>query len=352
MKPSILIEGKFNDDDLRAFKSRKLWRVVDIYEKQLTELYESMYPKSERPLSEFMRERRTGELAGAWVYYPWSGVMLHTLSEDDLTYLLTNRNRDLISSKEQKILSNCQISVAGMSVGSSIALGVVYSGIASRIRISDFDTLDTTNLNRVREGIVDVYESKTEITARRIYERNPYAQVECFSRIDEQNVNSFLSSPQSSLFVDEIDDFKMKIKIRLLARELGIPTLMFTSLGDNILIDIERYDINPRIPIFNGLIGGLEETILDGGEIGPEEIKRYSVQLVGEEYVPTKALLSLLEIGRSLSGRPQLYSTVSADGGLAAYIIRRIILSDDVRSGRYFIKFSDIFKINSSEFDN
>jgi hypothetical protein len=40
-----------------------------------------------------------------------------------------------------------------MSVGSGIALSCVYSGFSGTIKLADFDTLETANLNRLRESL-------------------------------------------------------------------------------------------------------------------------------------------------------------------------------------------------------
>jgi hypothetical protein len=54
-------------------------------------------------------------------------------------------------------------------------------------------------------------------------------------------------------------------------------------------------------------------------------------------------------MGTELVGRPQLYSTIAVDGGLAAYTIRQIILGAQLASGRYFVKLSDVYNLNSDE---
>jgi hypothetical protein len=136
------------------------------------------------------------------------------------------------------------------------------------------------------------------------------------------------------------------------AKEHKVPLLMFTSLGDNILVDIERYDISAHQEIFNGAIGGLVDDIIRQREFSVEDIKRYSAQIVGSENLPTRALESLLKIGTKLIGRPQLYSTVAVDGGLAAFLVRSILLGSDVKAGRYFIRFADLLRFNSQEFNN
>jgi hypothetical protein len=62
------------------------------------------------------------------------------------------------------------------------------------------------------------------------------------------------------------------------------------------------------------------------------------MELVDKDLVPLRAVESLQEIGRTLAGRPQLYGTVALDGGIAPYLMRRMFLDDDLKSGRYSVR--------------
>lgn len=339
MKPIIIANNSLTDSELESYKNKHaIHTIVDIYDQQIEELQQIYY--SDIP----------GE---AWVHYPWQHTLLHCIGSDALFALRTNRNKLLINEKEQRILRKAVVGVAGMSVGSGIALGSVYSGISDTIKIADRDLLDTSNLNRLREPLLAVGEPKVALAARHIYELNPFADVHVFDEgLSDESIDAFLDKPKLSVVIDEIDDFRMKIQLRVKAREYGIPLLMFTSLGDSILVDVERYDINPKLELFNGVIPGISEEILSKEDITGDDAKRYAVQLVGASYVPTRALGSLLEIGRSLAGRPQLYSTIAVDGGLAAYVIRCLLLNQPLASGRYSIRFAELFGMRASEFED
>lgn len=348
MKPQILAPGSFSQAGINELKAGRTWKIVDIYDSQLKELAEIRHPASQDKQQEFIDSAPKGDLAGAWVYYPWSGELLHCVGSDELFELRTNRNQNLINKDEQQKLANSSVAVAGMSVGSGVALAAVYSGISNYIKIADFDNLETANLNRLRESLLNIGIAKAELTARHIYELNPFADVRCFDKgINADNIDDFFEN--IAIVVDEIDDFKIKVRLRLKAKERRIPLLMFTSLGDNILIDIERYDLEPELAIFNGAIGDVPEEILTKGEVSAEDAKRYAVRTVGQEYVPTKAMASLPEIGKSLVGRPQLYSTIAVDGGLSAYIIKMILLGEPIKSGRYFVKFAELVGLESPD---
>ncbi len=343
MQPQILLPGMFKLEDIeRLRKNNKIWKTADIYQSQLAELWEISYPDKnnrEVSLADFCEKYGTGDLAGAWVYYPWSGVLVHIVGEHELFLLRTNRNQNLITSSEQKALDNTCVGIFGLSVGNSIAVTLAYLGTAKSIKLTDMDKLETANLNRLKAGLHQVGEPKTSIAAAHIYEVNPYAELHLFEQgIDESNLEKFFSHPKPNVVFDEIDDFPMKIKLRIKAKELRIPVIMLTSLGDNILIDIERYDLHSNTPLFNGLIGDTPEEIL-ATPIGEREKIKYAIDLVGSDNIPTRALESLFEINKTLVGRPQLASTIAVDGGIAAYLVRRLVLGHDVPSGRYKLSF-------------
>jgi len=350
---TILQPGEYTEEDVEQLrKGSEIWREVDIYASQLEELLEIKYPDNQqRQLQKVAFLKTNSKHKGAWVYYPWSGVLLHCIGPQELFELRTNRNQNLITKDEQQKLHSSVIGVAGMSVGAGIATGAVYAGISKTIKIADFDQLETANLNRIREALVNIGQAKVSLAKQHILELDPFSDVQTFSEgLTASNIDDFFSKPKLDVVVDEIDDFKLKVLLRVKSKENKIPLLMFTSLGDNILVDVERYDQNADQLLFNGAIGDVAEEILSNDAISDADIKRYAVQIVGVNYVPTRALESLLHIGTSLVGRPQLYSTVAVDGGLAAYIIRQMLLGADLKSGRYFIKFAEFFDIASREF--
>lgn len=333
IKPVILDQNGLDEFEQNNPGSER----IDIYDRQLAELSK-------------IQGNEVNDIPDKHIYYPWRKIILRCIDEPHLFILRTNRNKNLIKPEEQKMLADSVIGVAGMSVGAGIAIGAVYSGISNRIKIADYDLVDTSNLNRLRESLLTVGSPKVSLAAQHIYEINPFAEVEVFSDgINEQNINHFLDDPKLSVVVDEIDDFKMKVRLRIEARKSKVPLIMFTSLGDNILVDVERYDIEESLPIFHDLLQGVSEEILQSPTLSQADIKRYSVQLVGQEYIPTRALQSVAEMGKTLVGRPQLYGTIAADGGLATFVIRKLILEGSPNSGRYFVKFNDLFKIENDD---
>jgi hypothetical protein len=286
------------------------------------------------------------------MYFPWSGVLLHTVNGEEYQKLRTNRNQLLITSVEQAKLANASVGVTGLSVGNGIAVSLAYMGIGV-FRLAEFDTLETANLNRLRSGIPHLGDPKLDVTLEQLYEINPYAEVQTWpAGLKGDDLSGFLDGGRRlDVVFDEIDDFGMKVRLRMAARDAKVPVIMLTSLGDNILVDVERYDTEPDLPLFHGLLGDLPEEILRN-PIGEKEKIKYAMQLVGAQYIPTRALESLLQINRTIVGRPQLYSTIAVDGGLAAYLVRRIILGQSLPSARSYLSFDKLLDLPAPAADN
>lgn len=347
--PTILTEGKYSNSKLSALKKKKIWKIKDIYEPQLRELFQILNPQligssdSENKLKEFLSERLSPkpDLRGNYVFYPWSGLLLHTVLEDELTTLRTNRTRNLITAKEQRKLGLFTAGVAGLSFGNGIALALSYSGISNTIKIADKDIFETSNLNRVRVGITSINDPKTTVTAQEIYEINPYANIKVFSDgLSENNINTFINgNTRLNVIFDVVDDFSMKVRIRLEARKARVPVVMLTSLEDSILVDVERFDLSPSTEIFHGLLGKAVDEMLSKKLTEQDKVK-YAMKIVGAKNVSFRNLLSLSEIGKTLVSRPHLYGTVSIVCGLASYIAKRIALNEDMPSIRTHIQFN------------
>ncbi len=359
-KPIILHENEYTEEDLEKLKQGKVWKFKDIFESQLTELFEidnahligkdEYQGKLENFLKEYMQAN--AELKGDYVYYPWSGLLVHLIGQKDLHTLRTNRTNNLITREEQEVLSKFTCGVAGLSFGNGIALSLVYSGASSIIKIADTDIFETTNLNRVRVGLSSVNEPKTVVTVREIYEINPYAIVDVFDQgLTEENLDDFINGTNKlNAVFDVVDDFSMKVRIRLAAKKAQIPVIMLTSLEDSILVDVERFDLDPDADIFHGLLGSVTDDLLNK-RMTEEDKARYAMAIVGPETVSYRNLLSLSNIGKSLVSRPHLYGTVSIVCGLAAYIVKRIALGEEMPSMRRHLKFNEIMDIAPNKED-
>jgi molybdopterin/thiamine biosynthesis adenylyltransferase len=343
VKPEILVEGSYTKATIKKFKkNKKIFNTINIFEDQLAELFEIKNPKLlkdpdfKNKQEQFIEKRLHSNKLGNWIYFPSDGVLLHTVTEQEYFELRTNRNKNLITKSEQKKLYNSCVGILGLSVGSNLATTLAYHGVAKNMKLAEFDTLETTNLNRVRANITDIGKPKIQIALEQIYKINPYANVvEYGDGITKQNLSHFLNkSPNPEIIFEIIDDFTMKIRLRLEARKLGIPVVMMANLGDKILIDIERYDLNKKTALFNGVLGDFPEKVLKNPN---EDPNKYAVQIIGLENIPKRAIHSVKQIGKNLVGRPQLSTTVTISGATGAYIARKIILGDKKLSGRMML---------------
>src|SRR5262249_34892789 len=130
---------------------------------------------------------------GRWVYYPWSGRLVHVLPPDEFRELRLDRNRHKITAAEQARLDHCSVGIVGLSVGNAIANTIALEGVCGYLKLADFDQLALSNMNRLRAGVHELGLSKTVIAARQIYETNPYARVALFHEgLTAENLETFL----------------------------------------------------------------------------------------------------------------------------------------------------------------
>ncbi len=261
-------------DDRRVLeellRSRPGIRVSDTLLTQLRDLIRSRHPSrkiAHADLDSLAKEHlgsTPAEEYGLWFYYPWSMHLVHLLGESEFVELRTNRNRYKITPEEQAELARKRIGVVGLSVGQSVALTLALERSFGELRLADFDTLDLSNLNRIRAGVHNLNLPKVYITAREIAEIDPYLSVICFADgVSEANCDAFLveNSPLDVL-VEECDSVDIKILLRQRARVYRIPVVMDTS--DRGMIDVERFDQEPERAIFHGLVGDIGPSSLRG----------------------------------------------------------------------------------------
>ncbi len=309
-----------------------------IYESQLEELAEVRFPAASPSELPDIIKKLSLQNPATRVVYSWKSTVLETLPEDTFMELKTNRNQLLIKAEEQHQLYASAASIAGMSVGSSILYGLVGTGFSKNLTIADDDVFSTSNLNRVPATVFDVGQSKAETATKRSLEMNPFLDIQQLGRIDDSNLGLFVKKGETSIVFEEIDDFRMKVRIREAAKEARVPLVMLTNLGDSVMIDIERYDLDHSTELFNGNVPqDLIDKIKATDKVDLELMRELSVRLVDRQMIPERAMESLAQMSKTLVGRPQLYSTVALDGGIAPFLMKHILLESDTRieSGRY-----------------
>lgn len=323
---------------------------VDVFPGQLKELFLIENPqfvaeqKSALSSKEFAGFAKKKERNFVRIYFPWSNKLVKTVESSDYFKLRTNRNKNIVTAEEQRKLADFTVGIVGLSVGGNIATTLAFSGISQNMKLADFDTLDTTNLNRVRARLSDVGRPKIEIISEQLYDINPFIKIHPFNRgLNKKNLANFVNgSPKPRLIFEIIDDFEIKILLRKEAKKQKVPVVMLTSLGDSVLIDIERYDIDSKTKLFNGKVSDVILNKILAGSIGEKEKHEYAMEIVGIDNIPLKVKNSITEIGESLVGRSQIMSTVTIASGLASFIARKIALSEKLPSGRTLVKFDNL----------
>ncbi|MDP2187886.1 MAG: ThiF family adenylyltransferase [Sphingobacteriaceae bacterium] len=277
---------------------------------------------------------------GVWVLYPWCKRLVHVLDEQEFVELRTSRNKYKITEAAQQLLSEKRVGIVGLSVGSAIALTMAMERSFGSLVLADFDTLDLSNLNRLRARISDIGLNKAVIVAREIAEMDPFLKVEVLVEgVTDENIEAFITDQGGlDLLIDECDSLEYKLKLRLAAKKHHLPVLMETS--DRGMLDIERFDLITDLPLFHGRIAGFD--ISNPGDMPPEKRMQLLMAIVGFDEVSESLRRSYLEIGKSLNTWPQLASAVMMGGGTTAEIARRILLGERVSSGRFYVDMNAI----------
>jgi molybdopterin/thiamine biosynthesis adenylyltransferase len=319
-RPLVLdVGGRAHREVLRVLREDSSLQVIDRLAEQREQLSQIIPPPTSAVTEEGSR----------WVFYPWRRAVVHLLGPRSFTTLRLDRNRNKLTPAEQARQRSLRIGVVGLSAGHSIAHVIAMEGLAGEIRLADFDTLELSNLNRIPASVLDLGVNKAVVAARRIAEIDPYLRVVVEPEgIRAENLGAFLDG--LDLVVEECDSLDMKFLVREAARERRIPVLMETS--DRGVLDVERFDLEPDRPIFHGLLGDMDSSKLAG--LTPAQKAPFVVRLVGAREASSRGAASLLEVGQTITGWPQLGSEITLGAATVAAAVRRIGLSGELPSGR------------------
>ena len=321
-------------------------KIVDEITGQLEELIKLKHPKRKFTADELQQEI-TAHLHniplkqyGLWVYYPWLNKLIHLLGKDEFIEVRTNRNQYKITPGEEELLATKKIGIIGLSVGKAIAMTIATERICGELVLADFDVIELSNLNRIQTGVQNFGLKKTVVVAREIAEIDPYLKVTCLHEgLTEENVTDFFTrGGKLDVCIEVCDGLYIKIFARQKAKELGIPVVMNSS--DRGTTDIERYDLDPNLPILHGLIDHLDLSLVKQAKTNEEKVP-YLLPMLGVETSSDRLKASMLEIEQTITTWPQLASGVIFGGGICTDVCRRILLNQFTGSGRYFVDVED-----------
>lgn len=278
---------------------------------------------------------------GVWVYYPWSNKLVHLVDEEEFIQIRTSRNEYKITRQERDVLRTKKIGIVGLSVGQAVAVTLAMERVCGELRLADFDTLELTNLNRIRTGTHNLGLPKVVAVAREIAEIDPFLTITCYPEgLLESNMDDFFTkNGKLDLLVEESDGFDIKITSRYKARELQVPVLMETS--DRCTVDVERFDLEPNRSILHGSVDHLDIATLKTLKTNEQKIP-YVLAILGIETSSTRLKASMVEIEQTITSWPQLGSSVTMGGGITADVSRRILLNQFTESGRYYIDVEEL----------
>ena len=350
MKPVIFDPQK---ESLADFSGRfPLVGTIDRYAEQLREIFlirnprYRFQPDYEKECAEFTQTHLNGKSLqemGSWFYFPWSKLLVHYLPDALHQELRTARNKNLITAEEQARFYDFTVGIAGLSVGSHAALTLAMMGGSRIMKLADPDEISGSNLNRIRTDFSNVGVNKCDAVVHQIYQMNPYAHIYEYPQgVNTDGIDEFLGGSQRiGVLVECLDDPELKILLRIEARKRGIPVIMATDNGDGIIFDVERYDTEPNLKLFNGVIGDL--TLEEFQKFAPQELPRLATKIAGPDIVVPRMLESVSEVGKSLYSWPQLGDAATLAGVAIAYAVKRLALGQSLRTGKFEVNLDSIF---------
>ncbi len=337
-----------DDDEWRAREIQSVVQLEDLHNRgvvfrdglaQIAEELAEYEAGKEAPTSA-MREEGEHQLleSSRLMYLPWRNTVVRYPGSDDHFKLRTARNRSLVTSDEQrKLYEDVRPAVFGLSVGSNIVDSLSQAGIGSAYLLADYDRLAPTNLNRIRAAMADIGLRKTTIAGRKLTELDPSIEQTHLTKGYEVGVtDQALREWQPSIIFDEVDDLAIKAMLRRIAAESRVPLVMVGDVGDNAVVDVERYDLNDNQRPFNGKVSAdIYERLLRNEELTADDRLTAIVGINGLENISERLIMSVGD--PLLSGTvPQLGSTATRGAALAERITRSIALRPtELQSGTY-----------------
>lgn len=172
---------------------------------------------------------------------------------------------------------------------------------------------------------------------------SPHVTIACTRGTAAADMRRLVGEPTAAdAIVDEIDDLVGKARLRALAAELRVPLVSAADVGCTVMLDVERYDLEPRCRPFHGRIGDVTADSL--AEMPQPQLRDLLVRLVGLEGNSERMMESLAGIGGSIRTWPQLGTTATLAGAITATALTKILLGASVPTGRYTVNLDSILE--------
>lgn len=353
----VILNPQISEDweQIQQIKSDERNLIIDEIFSQVSDLIKADFPDKSFTKEELTQKTKNffdaidSDRFGNWIFYPWKYTLVHILPEKDFIRVRTLRNNYKITPQEQEELSRKKVGIVGLSVGQSVALAMALERSCGEMRLADFDTLELSNLNRIKAGITSLGLEKLVIAAREISEIDPYIKLTLFDEgVHADNVDDFFSeNGKLDLLIDECDSFDIKILLREKAKSYQIPVMMDTS--DRGMLDVERFDLEPDRKIFHGFLGDVDPSSLLN--LTATQKVAFGLKITGLETLSPRMKASLLEVGQSITSWPQLASGVFLGGASVAHVGRKLLLGEPVKSGRYYVDLDELIPVESPTFE-
>lgn len=295
---------------------------------------------------------------GNYVYYPdcqnvvqFAPAYWHQMSLlASNAQLIKDPDFNLSWTQIREVFFHSAPAVAGASVGSKIADTILKTLRPQLLTIADPAVYKLTNANRTDISYEDIVYSmgtqkeletmgefspfgmknKAISFAIKSQKIDPYIKIYPFSEgVNLNNLHDFVSG--AGFVIEEIDlsfDSEMKVAIRSEARNQQKMILMVSDLGSWVQWDIRPFHLNQNISLFLDCTDEKIFSLNKEAKHSKDNFFNFMDGLIGNYYREAG------EFGATLSGRlpkivgsmPQLGSTTSMAGGLAAELSARILL--------------------------
>lgn len=331
-------------------------RVTDPLETYADDLYELEHPDRLEDTglrAEFVEEiLRQGDEFGVWVFFGWSGELVHYPDAATYRELRTWRFRNLLSAEDLLgPLATARIAVFGLSVGSNLLLSLVRNGIGGAFAIGDLAEPGVPNLGRASFDVRDLGTPKLDAVAKQLSILDPFAEQLHFPSGLRPDDLPRLADFAPDIVGEEVDHMPTSALLRTFSAQHHRPFVCVSDVHDSVVLEVCRHDVGPS-PLFAGSLPDSTADRLLTGAISDWEHTMVFTRTVGRRHLSPRLVASALSVGSSLAGIPQLGSTALGSAALGTVAYREILLGHHApKTGLYRVRLAGALGHRSSGAD-